>query len=120
MNARFAALAACAGAPLILSAVAHADPPAPEVPTGDPQAECESPDFGGVFTTAPASPDGVTHAVCQYIVEGKFYYDNYDNGVYTGTLVYRDGAKVPTGRPVMPGTFQLPGKLPLVPFPAPF
>jgi hypothetical protein len=119
MNARFAALAAFAAAPLILSAVAHADPD-PDAPTGDPRAVCESPDFGGVFTEDPASPDGVTHAVCQYIVEGAFYYDNYDNGVYAGTLVYRDGAKVPTQRPVMPETFPLPGKLPLVPFPGPF
>jgi hypothetical protein len=116
---RVAALAAaCAVGPLLLCGIARADPVAP---APDPQAACEAPDFGGVFVTAPASQDGTTHDQCQYIVEGHFYYDNYDNGIYTGTLVYRDGARVPTERPVMPEMLQLPGgHLPVVPFPGQF
>ena len=116
---RVAALAAaCAVGPLLLCGIAHADPvePAP-----DARAACEAPDFGGVFVTGPASQDGTTHDQCQYIVEGHFYYDNYDNGTYTGTLVYRDGARVPTERPVMPETLQVPGgRSPLIPFPGQF
>jgi hypothetical protein len=112
-----AALAATlAAGPLILSAIAHADP---DAPAEDPRVQCESPEFGGVFI-ATTTPDGVAHAVCQYIVEGQFYYDNYDNGTYTGTLVYRDGAKVPTERPVMPGLLNIPGGLPLIMFPGQF
>ena len=118
---RVAALAAaCAAGPLLLCGIARADPD-PVAPAADPQAACEAPDFGGVFVTAPASQDGTTHGQCQYIVEGHFYYDNYDNGTYTGTLVYRDGARVPTERPVMPETLQVPGgRLPVVPFPGQF
>lgn len=75
----------------------------------DPRIGCESPEFGGVFVPVTA-----TYAECQYIVTGSFYYDGYDNGVYTGTLVYRDGAKVPTERPQMPETFTAPGGVPLL------
>lgn len=113
-----ALVAAFAAAPLVCSAVAHSDPD-PVVPA-DPRAECESPEFGGVFITTSAAQDPVSHSVCQYIVEGYFYYDNYDNGAYTGTLVYRDGAKVPTERPVMPELLNSPGGLPLIPFPGQF
>lgn len=103
------ALAALAATPLVLSAAAHADPN-PAVPVGDPRAECESLEFGGVWVDT-----GAPHSVCQYIVEGQFYYDNYDNGSYTGTLVYRDGAKVPTQRPVIPELLTVPsGRPPLV------
>ena len=119
-RARWAAAlaSACAFGALSLCGIAGADPVAP---APDPQAACEAPDFGGVFVTGPASQDGTTHGQCQYIVEGHFYYDNYDNGTYTGTLVYRDGARVPTERPVMPETLQVPGgRLPVVPFPGQF
>ena len=118
---RVAALAAaCAVGPILLSAVARAEPD-PVAPAPNPQAACEAPDFGGVFVTGPVSQDGTTHDQCQYIVEGHFYYDNYDNGTYTGTLVYRDGARVPTERPVMPEMLQVPGgRLPVVPFPGQF
>jgi hypothetical protein len=109
-----ALVAAFAAAPLVCSAVAHSDPD-PVVPADDPRAQCEAPEFGGVFVTASAA-----HSECQYIVEGYFYYDNYDNGAYTGTLVYRDGAKVPTERPVMPELLNSPRGLPLVPFPGQF
>jgi len=108
-----ALVAAFAAAPLVWSAIAHSDPDS-AVPA-DPRAECESPEFGGVFITTSAA-----QSVCQYIVEGYFYYDNYDNGAYTGTLVYRDGAKVPTERPVMPELLNSPRGLPLVPFPGQF
>jgi hypothetical protein len=119
-----AVLAGLAAASVVLSAVALADPdPGPDpgpgpgpgpsadanadlgaaadagAPVVDLKAQCESPEVGGVFVTAPGQ---VTHSECQYIVEGYFYYDNYDNGAYTGTLVYRDGAKVPTERPQLP------------------
>jgi hypothetical protein len=114
--ALFAALAA---APVVLSAVAKADPD-PGIPADDPRAQCESPEFGGVFITGATTPDAVTHAVCQYIVEGLFYYDNYDNGAYTGTLVYQDGAKVPTERPKIPELLTVPSNLPNVPFPGQF
>jgi len=120
---RVAALAAsCTVGPLLLCAIAGADPAAPApAPAPDPQAACEAPDFGGVFVTAPASQDGTTHGQCQYIVEGHFYYDNYDNGTYVGTLVYRDGARVPTERPAMPEMLQVPGgHSPLIPFPGQF
>lgn len=100
--------AAFAAAPLLWSGVAHAQP-APGVPPVDPRAACEAPDFGGVFVTVTA-----TLSECNYIVAGSFYYDNYDNGVYTGTLVYRDGAKVPTERPQIPETFAMPGGMPLL------
>ena len=97
--------AAFVAAPLLLS------PPAATQPV-DPRIGCESPEVGGVFVSATP-----THAECQYIVTGSFYYDTYDNGVYTGTLVYRDGAKVPTERPQIPETFTMPGGVPLlVPF----
>jgi hypothetical protein len=98
---RLAILAvACAALPLLVSATAHAepDPAVPPAPV-DARAQCEAPDFGGVFVPDPANP---ALAECQYIVEGLFYYDTYDNGVYTGTLVHQDGAKVPTERPQMP------------------
>lgn len=98
--------AALAAAPLIASGVAHAQPGPPPV---DPRIGCESPEFGGVFVPVTA-----TEAECQYIVTGSFYYDTYDNGVYTGTLVYRDGAKVPTERPQIPETFTGPGGMPLL------
>ncbi|MEU0498546.1 hypothetical protein [Mycobacterium sp. NPDC006124] len=114
--------AACAAAPLLLCAVAHAEPD-PAAPAPDPQAACEAPEYGGVFVTGPTSPDGTTHAQCQYIVSGHFYYDNYDNGTYAGTLVYRDGARVPTDRPEMPELLgQVPGgqRLPVFPFPGQF
>ena len=116
-----AALAAmCVTAPLLLSAVAHAEPD-PAAPPLDVQAACESLEFGGVYVPTPDAQDGVARAQCQYIVEGYFYYDNYDNGAYTGTLVYRDGAKVPTEHPVMPGLMDVAGgKLPMVPFPGQF
>lgn len=115
-----ALIAACAVGPLLLCGIARAEPD-PVAPAPDPQAMCEAPDFGGVFVAGPTSQDGTTHAQCQYIVEGHFYYDNYDNGTYTGTLVYRDGARVPTERPVMPDTLQVPGgRLPVMPFPGQF
>lgn len=101
--------AAFAAAPLLLSAVAHAEPDPNAAPLVDPAALCASPDVGGVFIAAPAAPDGVARSECQYIVEGYFYYDNYENGAYTGTLVYKDGAKVPTERPVIPENFTMPG-----------
>lgn len=108
-TAAMCAVAALAAAPLVLSAVAHAQP-APVMPVGDPRAACESQEFGGVWVDA-----GAPHAVCQYIVEGQFYYDDYDNGTYTGTLVYRDGAKVPTERPPIPELLTVPsGRPPLV------
>ncbi|XTP34151.1 hypothetical protein ACORG1_28600 [Mycobacterium sp. TJFP1] len=70
------------------------------------------PTGGGAYVTITA-----TLSECHYIVSGAFYYDNYDNGVYTGTLVYRDGAKMPTERPQMPDTFTMPGGVPLlIPF----
>lgn len=113
--------AALAAAPSILCAVAHADPdPDPNVPAGDPKTQCESDEFGGLFVIGDTTPDGVLHGVCQYIVEGHFYYDNYDNGTYTGTLVYRDGAKVPTERPQLPETLTVPGNLPVGAFPGQF
>lgn len=107
---RVAVLAAAfAVAPLLMSGVANAQPGVPPV---DPRAACEAPDFGGAYVTVTA-----TLSECHYIVSGAFYYDNYDNGVYTGTLVYRDGAKVPTERPQMPETFTMPGGVPLlIPF----
>lgn len=119
MAALWAPLAA---AGLFLGAVAHAEPP-PDVPAPDPKQACEAPDFGGLYT-ATTSPDGVVHGVCQYIVEGYFYYDGYDDGAYTGTLVYKNGAKVPTERPQMPSTLNdmnMPGgDLPIIPFPGQF
>ncbi|MEW5810774.1 MAG: hypothetical protein AB1925_15100 [Actinomycetota bacterium] len=108
---RLAGLAAVfAAAPLLLGGPAHAQPGSPPV---DPRTGCESPEFGGVFVAVTA-----TRAECQYIVAGSFYYDDYDNGVYTGTLVYRDGAKVPTERPQIPEMFTMPGGglPPVVPF----
>jgi hypothetical protein len=114
-----ALVAALAAAPVVLSAVAHADPD-PNAPAVDPKAQCETPEVGGVFITTAAAPGQVTHSVCQYIVEGYFYYDNYENGTYTGTLVYRDGAKVPTERPQLPELLTTPGELPVVPFPGQF
>jgi hypothetical protein len=133
-----ALVAALAAAPVVLSAVANADPdpdpnpdpgvpaaadtPAadPGVPAADPKAQCESREVGGVFVAGATTPDGVTHAACQYIISGHFYYDNYDNGAYTGTLVYRDGAKVPTERPPMPELLTVPTDLPVIPFPGQF
>lgn len=93
--------------------VAHADPD-PNAPAVDPSAQCESPEFGGVITTAVQ--DGVPRSVCQHIVEGYSYHDTYANGAYTGAAVYRDGATVPTERPVIPELFTVPKGLPLVPF----
>lgn len=120
---RVAALcAACAAVPLLLSAVARAEPD-PVAPAPDPQAACEAPEYGGVYVPGPTSQDGTIHGQCQYIVSGHFYYDNYDNGAYVGTLVYRDGARVPTERPVMPELLgQVPGgdRLPVFPFPGQF
>jgi hypothetical protein len=114
-----AVLAALAAAPLLLSATAHAEPD-PAAPPPDPKAACEAPEFGGLYNVVP-SDDGVARGFCQYIVEGRFYYDNYENGTYTGTLVYQDGAKVPTERPQMPENLQLPiGNMPVVPFPGQF
>ena len=118
---RVAALAAaCAVGPLLVCGIARADPD-PVAPAPDARATCEAPDFGGVFVVGPVSQDGTTHDQCQYIVSGHFYYDNYDNGAYVGTLVYRDGARVPTERPVMPEMLQVPGgHLPVMPFPGQF
>lgn len=123
-----AVLAAAFAAPLVLSAVAHAEPdpnvpPDPNAPVVvDPAAICASPEVGGVLTTAPPAPDGITRMQCQYIVSGRFYYDNYENGVYTGTLVYWDGATVPTERPQMPEILNIPGNIPapVIPFPGQF
>ena len=82
---------------------------------------CGGADSRRYVVAGPTSPDGTTHTQCQYIVEGHFYYDNYDNGTYAGTLVYRDGARVPTERPVMPEMLQVPGgRSPLIPFPGQF
>ena len=100
-----AIVAACATAPLVLTAVAHADPD-PNPPATDLRAQCESPEFGGVLVTD--EQQGVQRSVCQYIVTGNFYYDTYENGVYTGTAVYRDGKTVPTERPVMPEQLSIP------------
>lgn len=97
--------AAFAAAPLLLGGAAHAQP---GPPPADPRIGCESPEFGGVFVPVTA-----TQSQCQYIVTGSFYYDTYDNGQYTGTLVYRDGAKVPTERPQIPETFTMPSGEPL-------
>ncbi|PRC43626.1 hypothetical protein C6A85_000000104375 [Mycobacterium sp. ITM-2017-0098] len=101
-------VAALAAAPLLVNGAAHAQP-GPGAPPADPRAACESPDFGGAYVAITA-----TLSECHYIVSGAFYYDNYDNGVYTGTLVYRDGAKVPTERPQVPDTFTMPGGVPLL------
>lgn len=116
-----AVAAAFVVAPLVQSAVAQAEPD-PNVPAVDPAAFCASPEVGGVLTTAPPAPDGVTRVQCQYIVSGSFYYDNYENGVYAGTLVYRDGATVPTERPQLPELLNMPGNLPMpvIPFPNQF
>lgn len=111
---RAAAVLAAAGsaaAALLFGAVAHADPD-PNAPVVDLKAQCESFEFGGVFVAEPTAPDGVARAVCQYTVDGYFYYDNYENGAYTETLVYRDGAKVPTERPQIPETLTVPEGLP--------
>jgi hypothetical protein len=106
-RAAAALLVTFAAAPMLLSAVCHADPdPDPAVPI-DPRAQCESADVMGVFITT-TTPDAVVHSECQYIVSGLFYYDNYDNGAYTGTLVYWDGAKVPTERPAITPLLVLP------------
>lgn len=99
---------AFAVAPTVLSAVAHADPD-PNVPAVDARAQCESMQFGGVFVADVQ--DGVPRGVCQYIVEGQFYYDTYENGTYLGTSVYRDGATRPIERPIIPellGTVNVP------------
>jgi hypothetical protein len=106
-----ALVVALAAAPVVLSAVAHADPD-PDAPA-DPRAQCEAPDMGGVFIADATSQDGVAHSECRYIIEGHFYYDNYENGTYTGTLVYSDGAKVPTERPQMPEVLTVPGSGPI-------
>lgn len=113
-------VAALAG-PVLLSAVAHAEPDAGP-PVVDPAAFCAAPEVGGVLVTDPASPDGVTRSVCQYIVSGRFYYDNFENGAYTGTLMYSDGAKVPTERPQLPEILNMPGNMhsPVVVFPGQF
>ena len=105
-----ALISACAATSLILGGLAHADPgPDPTAPASNPMAECETPEFGGVLTTDVQQ--GVQRSVCQYIVTGNFYYDTYENGVYTGTAVYRDGKTVPTERPVMPEQLSLPSGL---------
>ncbi len=101
--------------PVWMSAVAHADPNAPAV---DPRAQCESPEFGGVFVTDVQ--DGIPRSVCQYIVEGYFYYDTFENGTYVGTSVYRGGATRPTERPVIPEVLGIPEGFPLVPVQFPF
>lgn len=119
-SCRVAAIAAAfAAAPLLLSAVSHADPdPDPPAPV-DLRVECESAAIQGAFSST-TSPDGVTHDVCTYIEDGYFYYDNYDNGVYTGTLVNRNGETVPTERPQLAPLVPLPKGFPLVPFPGGF
>lgn len=104
-------VAACATPLALFSAVANAEPD-PAAPVVDPRAQCESPEMGGVFVTTPTPPGAIPHAECHYIIEGQFYYDNYDGGAYTGTLVYRDGAKVPTERPPMPERLEALGGLP--------
>lgn len=108
MLIKVAVLAAAMAGPLLLSAVAHAEPD-PAAPVVDVRAQCESVEFGGVFVPTPATDGTAARAECQYIVEGQFFYDTYDNGAYVGTLVYRDGAKVPTERPVIPENFTMPG-----------
>src|SRR4051812_32743631 len=100
-----ALVAACAVAPLVLSAAAHAEPD-PTQPGADLRAQCESPEFGGVLVTDVQQ--GVQRPVCQYIVTGHFYYDTYENGTYVGTAVYRDGKTEPTERPEIPELFTLP------------
>lgn len=115
---RLAALVAVSAATLVPSAVAHADPdPSAPAPATDLRAQCESPDFGGVLVNDVQ--DGVPRSVCQYIVEGHFYYDTYENGTYLGTAVYRDGQKVPTERPAIPELFAIPQGLPLLAFQGP-
>jgi hypothetical protein len=97
---------------LVLSAEAHADPD-PNAPAIDPKAQCESLDVGGVFVTDVQN--GVPRSVCQYIVEGYFYYDTFENGTYLGTSVYKDGATRPTQRPDIPEVFG-PVSRPMPPF----
>jgi hypothetical protein len=112
--------AAFAAAPLLTSAVSHAEPD-PDPPV-DLRVECESAAIQGAFSST-TSPDAVTHAVCTYIEDGYFYYDNYDNydnGVYTGALVNRNGETVPTERPALAPLVPLPRGFPLVPFPGGF
>jgi hypothetical protein len=117
---RIAAVAAAfAAAPLLLSGVSHADPDPDPPPPVDLQAECESANIQGAFSST-TSPDGVSHGVCTYIEDGYFYYDNYDNGVYTGTLVNRNGETVPAERPQLAPLVPLPRGFPLVPFPGGF
>lgn len=116
INARaIAVVGLLAAVPVLLSPVATAEPApdVPSIPAVDPAAECATPEVDGVYIAEPPAPDGVARSVCQYIVEGSFYYDNYENGLYTGTLVYRDGAKVPTERPKLPEVLNLPGGLPV-------
>jgi hypothetical protein len=111
--------AAFAAAPLLLSAVSHADPEPDPPPPVDLRLECENINVQGVFSTM-VSTDGVTHSVCQYIVEGYFYYDLYDNGVYTGTLINKNGEKTPIERPEIPPFQPLPKDFPLTPYPGTF
>lgn len=108
--------------PLLLSAVAGAEPAPEPAPVVDPAAICAQPEYGGVLVTDPPAPDGVIRANCQYIVSGRFYYDNYENGVYVGTLMFWDGRKVPTERPQMPELLNIPGNMPtpVIPFPGQF
>jgi hypothetical protein len=110
---------AFAAAPLLVSAVSHADPESDPPAPIDVQAACESADIQGSYSST-TSPDGVTHAVCSYIEDGYFYYDNYDNGVYTVTLINKNGAITPTERPQLAPLVPLPPGFPLVPFPGGF
>lgn len=93
-----AAIAACVG----LSATA---PSARADPETDIQAECESSAVGGIYSTSVVNH--VSRSSCQYLLEGYAYSDNYENGAYTGTTVYRDGATVPTPKPTIPPQFDI-------------
>jgi hypothetical protein len=104
---------------MVLSPVSRADPDPDPPPPVDLQAQCENIDVQGVYSSM-VSTDGVAHAVCQYIVEGYFYYDLYDNGVYTGTLINKNGEKVPTERPDIAPFARLPESFPLQPYPGAF
>lgn len=109
------ALIACAvGSAVLLSAATANAVPDPNAPAADPRAQCESREVGGVFISGV--DDELPRSVCQYIVEGYAYYDNYENGAYTGTTVYRDGAQMPTERPATSAPIQLPARFPLMPF----
>ena len=99
------ALTAVTAALAASAAIAHADT--------DVQAQCESPEVGGIFGTTVV--DGAPRSVCGYTVEGYYYVDTFSGDEYTGTSVYRDGAQVPTERPTIPELFEVPENLPFLP-----